>query len=104
MFAVCNVDYIIDVSSSDRIAKEHFKFLGHRFLKLLETSRRLLAFLKCLRDCFWKNCCGYRDELLEISRRLLAFSKNLYKIYFWKNCCGYRDELRAHPCSLLFIT
>ena len=24
MFAVCNVDYIVDISSSDRIAREHF--------------------------------------------------------------------------------
>ena len=30
-FAVCNVDYIVDVSSSDRIAREHFRFLEHRF-------------------------------------------------------------------------
>ena len=27
MFAVCNVDYIVDISSSDRIAREHFRFL-----------------------------------------------------------------------------
>ena len=26
MFAVCNVDYIVDVSSSDRIAREHLDF------------------------------------------------------------------------------
>ena len=26
---------------------------------------------------FWKNYCEYRDELLETSRRLLAFSKSL---------------------------
>ena len=31
MFAVCNVDYIVDISSSDRIAREHFRFLEHRF-------------------------------------------------------------------------
>ena len=31
MFAVCNVDDIVDISSSDRIAKEHFRFLEHRF-------------------------------------------------------------------------
>ena len=27
VFAVCNVDYIVDISSSDRIAREHFRFL-----------------------------------------------------------------------------
>ena len=26
MFVVCNVDYIVDMSSSDRIAREHFRF------------------------------------------------------------------------------
>ena len=31
MFAICNVDYIVDISSSDRIAREHFRFLEHRF-------------------------------------------------------------------------
>ena len=34
MFAVCNVDYIliVDISSSDRIAREpFFRFLEHRF-------------------------------------------------------------------------
>ena len=31
MFAVCNVDYIVDISSSDRIAREHCRFLEHRF-------------------------------------------------------------------------
>ena len=31
MFAVCNVDYIAYISSSDRIAREHFRFLEHRF-------------------------------------------------------------------------
>ena len=31
MFAVCNADYIVDISSSDRIAREHFRFLEHRF-------------------------------------------------------------------------
>ena len=31
LFAVCNVDYIVDTSSSDRIAREHFRFLEHRF-------------------------------------------------------------------------
>ena len=30
-FAVCNVDYIVDISSIDRIAREHFRFLEHRF-------------------------------------------------------------------------
>ena len=25
MFAVCSVDYIVDISSSDRIAREHFR-------------------------------------------------------------------------------
>ena len=30
-FAVCNVDYIVDLSSSDGIAREHFRFLEHRF-------------------------------------------------------------------------
>ena len=52
MFAACNVDYIVDISSSDRIAREHFRFLEHRFYKLPETSRRLLSFLKSLQDCF----------------------------------------------------
>ena len=27
MFAVCNVDYVVDISSSDREAREHFRFL-----------------------------------------------------------------------------
>ena len=27
MFAFCNVDYIVDISSSDRIVREHFRFL-----------------------------------------------------------------------------
>ena len=31
LFAVCNVDYIVDISSSDRIAREHFRFREHRF-------------------------------------------------------------------------
>ena len=32
LFAVCNVDYIVDIPSSDRIAREHFRFLEqHRF-------------------------------------------------------------------------
>ena len=31
MFAACNVDYIVDISSSDRIARERFRFLEHRF-------------------------------------------------------------------------
>ena len=33
MFAVCKVHYIVDISSSDRIAREHFRlnFLKHRF-------------------------------------------------------------------------
>ena len=52
MFAACNVDYIVDISSSDAIATEHFRFLGHRFEKLLETSRRLLVFSKSLQDFF----------------------------------------------------
>ena len=54
MFAVCNVDYIVDISSSGRIAREHFRFLEHRFWKLPETSRRLLAFSKSLQDFFLK--------------------------------------------------
>ena len=61
MFAVCNVDYIVDISSSDRIARDHFRFLEHRFYKLLETSRRLLAFSKSLQDFFL-------EELLWIQR------------------------------------
>ena len=53
MFAVSNVDCIVDISSSDRIAKEHFRFLEqHCFEKLLETSRRLLVFSKSLQDFF----------------------------------------------------
>ena len=31
MFAVCNVDYIIDISTNDRISREHFRFPEHRF-------------------------------------------------------------------------
>ena len=31
MSDVCNVDYIVDISRSDRIAREHFRFLEHRF-------------------------------------------------------------------------
>ena len=32
MFSVCNVDYIVYISSSDGIvAREHFGFLEHRF-------------------------------------------------------------------------
>ena len=30
MFVVCNVDYMVDISSSDRMAREHFRFLEHR--------------------------------------------------------------------------
>ena len=60
MFAVCNVDYIVDTSSGDRIAREDFRFLELLntvcFQKLLETSRRLLAFSKSLEIFFWKNC------------------------------------------------
>ena len=48
MFAVCNVDYILDISSSDRIAGEHFRFLEHRFQNRLETSKILLALSKSL--------------------------------------------------------
>ena len=43
MFAVCNVDCIVDISSSDRIAREHFRFLEHRFQKRLEISTRFLS-------------------------------------------------------------
>ena len=39
-------------SNSDRIAREYFKFLEHRFEKLLETSRRLLPFSKSLQVFF----------------------------------------------------
>ena len=28
MSAVCNVDYIVDISSSNRIAREHFIFIS----------------------------------------------------------------------------
>ena len=52
IFAVCNVDYIVDISSSDGTVREHFRFLEHRFQKLLEISRRLLAFSKSLKDFF----------------------------------------------------
>ena len=31
MFSVCNVDYIVYISSSNGIAREHFGFLEHRF-------------------------------------------------------------------------
>ena len=31
MFAVGIVDYIVDISYTDRIAREHFRFLEHRF-------------------------------------------------------------------------
>ena len=31
LFAVCNVHYIVDISSSDRIAREYFRFIEHRF-------------------------------------------------------------------------
>ena len=31
MLAVCNLDYIVDISSRDRIAREHFRFLEHCF-------------------------------------------------------------------------
>ena len=66
MLAVCNVDYIVDISSSDRIARERFRFPEDCLL-----SRNLYKI------SFWKNCCGYRDGLLETSRRLLAFSRFL---------------------------
>ena len=29
MFAVCNVDYIVGIPSSDRIVREHLRFLEH---------------------------------------------------------------------------
>ena len=48
MFTVYNVAYIVDISSSDRIAREYFRLLEHRFYEPLETSRRLLAFTKSL--------------------------------------------------------
>ena len=50
--AVGNVDDIVDISRSDWIAREHFRFLEDRFWKLLETSRRLLAFSKSLQYFF----------------------------------------------------
>ena len=39
MFAAYNVDYTVDISSSDRIAREHFRFIEHHLS--LEASRNL---------------------------------------------------------------
>ena len=33
MLDVCNVDYIVDISGSDRIAREHFRFPETPFLE-----------------------------------------------------------------------
>ena len=66
MFAVCNADYIVDISNSYRIAREHFRFLEDCLL-----SRNLYKI------SFWNNCCGYRDKLLETSRRMLVRMRQL---------------------------
>ena len=68
--AVGNVDDIVDISRSDWIAREHFRFLEDCLL-----SRNLYNIFS------WKNGCGYRDELLETSTRLLAFSKCLQDFF-----------------------
>ena len=54
MYAVCNVDYTVDISISDRIAIEHFRFISRT--PFLEASRnlyrRLLAISKSLQYFF----------------------------------------------------